>query len=200
MKVSWDDYSQYMENNPNVPNHQPEYVYLYMCIYGPYNPRHIYIYIFQETHIYIYNPRNIYIYIYLGWCFFNFTIQFWGLEKWIHQLLGVLISSSPTPQRGSIFGSERAPVQLQFPPFERGLETWNSLHVFEVCTTETWGMAIFVDQTGWKPLFKPWWKPLTFSLVNPCRFKNHLLCQLNSFVDETLYIYILFKSYYIILN
>jgi hypothetical protein len=24
MKVSWDDYSQYMENNPNVPNHQAE--------------------------------------------------------------------------------------------------------------------------------------------------------------------------------
>ena len=25
MKVSWDDSSQYiMENNPNVPNHQPE--------------------------------------------------------------------------------------------------------------------------------------------------------------------------------
>ena len=22
--VSWDDYSQYMENNPNVPNHQPD--------------------------------------------------------------------------------------------------------------------------------------------------------------------------------
>ena len=28
--VSWDDYSQYMVNNPNVPNHQPEYVYLYI--------------------------------------------------------------------------------------------------------------------------------------------------------------------------
>jgi hypothetical protein len=23
MKVSWDDYSQYMENKKNVPNHQP---------------------------------------------------------------------------------------------------------------------------------------------------------------------------------
>ena len=24
MKVSWDDYSQYMENNQHIPNHQPD--------------------------------------------------------------------------------------------------------------------------------------------------------------------------------
>ena len=28
MKVRWDDYSQYMENNPNVPNHQPVNIYV----------------------------------------------------------------------------------------------------------------------------------------------------------------------------
>jgi hypothetical protein len=31
MKVRWDDYPQYMENN-NVPNHQP-YLILYIYIY-----------------------------------------------------------------------------------------------------------------------------------------------------------------------
>jgi len=29
MKVSWDDYSQYMENKIHVPNHQPVYAYIY---------------------------------------------------------------------------------------------------------------------------------------------------------------------------
>ena len=35
MKVSWDDDSQYDgENNPNVPNHQPAYIYIFvdMCV------------------------------------------------------------------------------------------------------------------------------------------------------------------------
>ena len=36
MKVSWDDYSQYMEKKKNVPNHQPDYLFI--------NIYHIYIY------------------------------------------------------------------------------------------------------------------------------------------------------------
>ena len=32
MKVSWDDYSQYMENKIHVPNHQPVYAYIYIYI------------------------------------------------------------------------------------------------------------------------------------------------------------------------
>ena len=35
MKVSWDDYSQYMEKKKNVPNHQPDYLFI--------NIYHIYI-------------------------------------------------------------------------------------------------------------------------------------------------------------
>ena len=33
IKVSWDDYSQYMESHKiHVPNHQPVYVYIYMNV------------------------------------------------------------------------------------------------------------------------------------------------------------------------
>ena len=31
MKVSWDDYSQYMEKQKNVPNHQPDYIISVFC-------------------------------------------------------------------------------------------------------------------------------------------------------------------------
>jgi hypothetical protein len=174
-----------MENNPNVPNHQTEYVYLYMCIYGPYNPRKIkiYIYIPRNTYIYIYNPRNKYIYILFQHCLmcFKFTIQFWGLEKWIHQLLGLLISSSPTWQHlRQRKGSSSAPVS----------PVWTGTGDVTVVR------YVHFRWSNWlKTLFKPWWKPLTFFLVNPCRFKNHLLCQLNSFVDKTLYIYIYFSNH-----
>jgi len=33
MLVSWDYYSQYMESHKSVPNHHPEYLYIYMDIY-----------------------------------------------------------------------------------------------------------------------------------------------------------------------